>query len=149
MDDEAFARLVLPFILRLTRHGWRVGVDRADGGYRVVSFTHPVAVELFVNIREDDSIEGTRRQLEHALSSHRDFSLTEQPPDQWLHPLVMRHLRAAAAEYGWAPEVLRQVLLALLGASCITSDEAEWVLMAGPAVMKPGAKPWMPPPLFQ
>ena len=80
MDDETFGQLVLPFALRLARHGWRVGADPAEGGYRVVSFTHPVAVELFVGIRDDEPVEDARRQLEHALGSHRDFGLTEQVP---------------------------------------------------------------------
>ena len=136
-DDATLEALVLSVQLRVAAFGWRLGVTRSHdvATTRVIAFQHPLATTHDVIVFPDTPATQIERMLEFQLKS-RDVILISDAPSPLLHPQLMYALRAATAQRRWSPKVLYEVTEMLIGAGLLTSWEAEWVVRAGPCVLR-------------
>lgn len=148
LDDSTLETIVLSTMLAVAQDGWHMGINRADDISRSVAFMHPLAITYTCAIFASTTADSARQLLQDAIRTHRDFALVRELPAEVFHVPLMRQLRISTTAYDWSPVTLRQVLHTMLGGGCITKDEAEWVLAAGPAMLRPDAE-WHRVPLFE
>jgi hypothetical protein len=145
-DDEVLEQLVDSFQQRLAADGWRVGIDRSSGDppSRTVTLDHALATRHDIHVLHDSTPDEIRRLLDYVIEYHRDISLMRVLPRPTLHHELMNQLRISTATYRWQPSILKQVVHTLIAADLLTESEAEWVVRAGPTVMRGPDERWSP-----
>jgi hypothetical protein len=145
IDDEELRRIVDDVASHLVAQGWSLSIQQSDGVSRTIAFHHPVAVRHGLTITNESPTE-VRQAIQAAIRHHRDFVLVSSLPESATHLGLLAQLRLYIAGFGWAPDLLHQLLQPLIDADCLTREEAEWLLVAGPAIPHPGTV-WKPIPL--
>ncbi len=113
---------------QLEKDGWSVDLDTVDD-VEVMKISHDVSMPYSYTF-EIDAIDQVR--LDEFLD-HREFNVVRERPTAMPHTAFIGEFRKMAGSMNWPTSVVT-VSARLLGVhGFLTSDEADWLELAGPA----------------